>query len=142
VELVKPGQDTNLPANGLLRLEGSAADDFGLTALSLRMKDESGTVFPPKPYRPEKPLRMGDGNSPQTLDYKDFVELEKLKNQKGKPLDPGQVQEYCLEATDICDYPVLNIGQSNHYHVTIEKPSDETEKQNQNQQQPRQDQKK
>src|SRR5262249_37385798 len=101
-----------------------------------------GVAFPPKLYRPDKPLRTGDGSYPQALDYKDFVELEKLRNEKGRPTSVGQVLEYWLEATDNCDYPGPNIGESKHYRVTIEKPHSEKQRQEQERQKAREDQKK
>src|SRR5207237_10273145 len=102
-----------------------------------RRKDESGRAFPPRPYRPEKPLRLGDGHLPQSLDYKDFVELDKVRNEKGKALALGQKLEYWLEAVDNCDYPGPNIGESKHFHVTIEPPVADDKKDKANRQRAR-----
>src|SRR5262249_27700182 len=38
VELTKPGQDIQLPVNGLLQLEGKASDDIGVQSVLLRMQ--------------------------------------------------------------------------------------------------------
>src|SRR5207249_4159754 len=97
----------DLPANGLLPLEGSASDDIGLASLTLRIKRENGETLQAKPYRGGKSFRQPDGRYPQMLEYKDSVELDKLKQEDGKPaiLKPDQVIEYWLEATDLCDYP-------------------------------------
>src|SRR5262249_59486353 len=103
VELTKPGEDVQLPANGILRLEGSASDDFGLVGLKLRLRIENGPALQPKPYRKGESLRRGDGSYPQVLAYRDFVELSKLQkvgNQPLEPLRPGTQIEYWLEATD------------------------------------------
>src|SRR5438552_14120068 len=79
-----------------------------------------------KPYRGGAPLLQGDGSLPLMLDYKDFIELEKLKLKGGgglMKLEPLQVLEYWLEAEDNCDYPAPgpNKGESTHYRITIGK---------------------
>jgi collagen type III alpha len=38
LELTKPGQDSQIPANGTLQLEGSASDDFGIAGMTLKLK--------------------------------------------------------------------------------------------------------
>ena len=93
VELKKPGGDVELPPDGTLRLEGVARDDFGVAGLSLHMKLVDGPDLKSKPYRPGKEFRLADRTYPQILEYKDFVELEKVQNSKDEPagLKPGQV---------------------------------------------------
>jgi hypothetical protein len=121
VEITQPGQNIELPANGILRLQGSASDDHGLAGLTLRMKKEGGAELQSKPYRNGEPLHRGDGSLPQMLEYQDFVELDKVKNADGRPaeLKANEQIEYWLEAIDNCDYPGPNIGESKHFKVTI-----------------------
>src|SRR5262249_8126416 len=83
VELRKPGVDVALPANELLHLEGIAKDDVGVREMALRIKVENGDELAPKPYRSEKELRLPGGGYPHVLDYKDFVDLTKLKAKDG-----------------------------------------------------------
>ncbi|HLJ95140.1 MAG TPA: DUF4175 family protein [Gemmataceae bacterium] len=145
VELTKPGEDTELPANGVLHLEGSANDDFGIASLNLRMKLENGTVLQPKPYRKGEALRRGDGSFPQMLAYHDFVELDKLQRDDGKPIESlpvGAKLEYWLEAVDNCDYPGPNTGASKHFTVTIRAADPNQKKQAQDRQEARQEQQK
>jgi hypothetical protein len=126
VELTQPGRDIALPANGVLRLAGSASDDFGLAGLVLRLRAaDEAVLLQPKPYRDGKQLLAGDGTPPLTLDYQDFVELQKLKRENGGPvtLQPGKRLEYWLEATDTCDYPEPHTSQSKRFFVTIGAPS-------------------
>jgi hypothetical protein len=145
IELTKPGEDIQLPANGLLRLEGKASDDFGITSVDLRVKIENGPVLQSKTYRKGETLRRGDGSYPQVLAYQDFVELDKLQREDNQPvalLQPGAKLEYWLEATDNCDYPGPNIGQSKHFKVTIQPPDTDQKKQEQARQDARQEQQK
>jgi hypothetical protein len=145
VELTKPGEDIQLPANGVLRLQGTASDDFGIARLDLRMKIENGPALLAKPYRKAETLRRGDGSYPQMLAYQDFVELDKLQRENGQPLpalQPGTKIEYWLEGTDNCDYPGPNIGQSKHFKVTIQPPDTDQKKEQQERQEARQEQQK
>jgi hypothetical protein len=144
VELRKPGRDVDLPSNGVLHLEGSASDDFGITGLRLRMKPETGPKLQPRPYRDGKSFKLPDGGYPRALDYKDFVELDKLKEASGAPrkLEPGQVIEYWLEAVDNCDFPGPNVGESKHFKVKIQPPDTDKNKQKEEREQARQEQKK
>jgi hypothetical protein len=145
IELTKPGEDSQLPANGVLHLEGSASDDFGLVSLNLRMKMEEGTLLKAKPYRNGEALRRGDGSYPQVLAYRDFIELDKVQKEDGQalaPLGPGSKLEYWLEAKDNCDYPGPNIGESKHFKVTIQPPATDQKKQEQERPQADQEQQK
>jgi collagen type III alpha len=125
VELTKPGKDISLPANGLLRLAGVAEDDFGLTRLTLKIRVDA---VQSKPYRNGKSFRPTGGVHPRKLDYKDFVELNKLLQKDGQHLLPGMTIEYWLEAVDNCDYPSANIGTSEHFKVKITDPEQDTGK--------------
>jgi hypothetical protein len=128
VELAKPGADITLPANGTLSLEGLATDDFGLTQITLRLKwPGKETVLRPRPYRKDKSFRFPDGTYPKTLEYKDFVALERLTDEHDAPvrLERGDILEYWLEALDTCDYPdpkKPNVGESKHFKVMITDP--------------------
>ncbi|MCS6850628.1 MAG: hypothetical protein NZ700_05605 [Gemmataceae bacterium] len=126
VQITKPEQEISLPANGVLEVEGLAVDDVGLTKLQLRLRVEGGDELAAKPYREGKSFRFDDGTYPQTLDYQDFVKLDQLQDAQGrpKPLQPGMVLEYWLEAVDNCDYPEANIGRSQTQRVQIAKPDD------------------
>src|SRR5262249_49377743 len=96
VELTNPGKNITLPANGVLRLEGLATDDIGLTGLTLRMRLKGSIALQPKPYREGKSFKLVDGTYPRRLDYKDFVELDKVKDADGLPfkLRADMVLEY------------------------------------------------
>jgi collagen type III alpha len=135
VELKKPG-DVDRPPNGVVEVEGAASDDFGVTGMTLRMKRGNGVTLQSKPYRPQKSFRRDNGSYPQMLDYKDFVELDKIKQEDGvalkEPLKPGEVIEYWLEAKDNCDYPGPNFGESKHFKITIQ--DTKTDKKTQEQQ--------
>lgn len=124
VEVLKP-QDTKLPLNGVLRIEGRAVDDFGITGMTLRMQLNADHQLPPRPFREGKKekFKLAGDTYPQTLDYQDFVELDRLRDKEGQPLKPG-VLEYWLEATDACDYPPPgpNVGKSKVYKVFLTKP--------------------
>jgi collagen type III alpha len=143
VELTKPGQEVTLPANGVLPLEGRASDDVGVKSLTLRLKTGT-TTLEPKPYRDDKALRLADGGYPKALAYKDFVELDKVKDADGKPLalQPGMEVEYWLEAADDFDFPAPHVSASQHYKVKIDKPDPDQKKEEQARQQARDEQKK
>jgi hypothetical protein len=119
VELTKPGKDISLPENGLLRLAGFAEDDFGLTRLILKIRVDT---VQSRPYRDGKAFNLAGGGYPRKLDYKDFVELDKLLQKDGSRLLPGMTIEYWLEAVDNCDYPSANVGTSEHFKVKITDP--------------------
>ncbi|MFL5243013.1 MAG: hypothetical protein ACJ8FY_12970 [Gemmataceae bacterium] len=136
VDLTRPGDDSSLPAIGTLQLEGFASDDFGIKQMTLRMTMNDGTVLKPKPYREGKSFKLGeDGGYPQMLEYKDFVELAKLKSEIGQPLNllPGAVIEYWLEAEDAFDMPAPHVSQSKHYKLTIAEPEPDKKREQEDQ---------
>jgi hypothetical protein len=151
VVLTKPGKDIELPANGILQVEGSASDDFGIKDLTLRLQvltANSTVPLAPKVYRGGKIPKTGAGQYPTQLAYKDFVELAKVRNRDGgRPftLEPGMMVEYWLEATDNCDYPESNkngqVTASKHYSVTIKPPEKNKQKQQEQKKQAQQEQK-
>lgn len=121
VELTKPGKDVQLPANGVLQLEGQASDDIGVKSLTLRMSLLGNVKLQSKSYRSDDKIRLPHGGYPTALAYKDFVDLAKLKDTEGKPvkLQKGDTMEYWLEASDACDQPRPNVSESKHYRVQI-----------------------
>jgi collagen type III alpha len=146
VELTQPGQDVQLPANGILRLAGFAQDDFGIKKIDLRMQlvdQETRFDLAAKPYRPGKSFRLDNGGYPDFLAYQDFVALGKLNNAQGTPvhLAKDMVIEYWLEAVDNCDYPDKNgnVGKSRVYKVLILDPEKNEQKIKQDQQQAQND---
>lgn len=146
VVIVKPVEkQTPLPANGLLQVEGSASDDIGVKDITLRMQMiDGGPVLQPKVYGGGKSFKLPVGGYPKVLDYKDFVALDKVKDQGGKPyeLKPGMVFEYWLEARDDCDYPKPNVNTSSHKFVKIIEPSKDEKRQEQQRKQAEQEKQK
>jgi hypothetical protein len=144
VELTKPGQDIRLPADGLLQLEGKAGDDIGVKKLELQMEVVGGERLRGQLYRGEDALRLADGGYPREVEYKDFVELSRVKNQQGKPvaLRAGMELEYWLEAYDACDYPHAHFTGSKHYRVLLTEPEKNEAKRQQEKKQSEQDKKK
>lgn len=115
VLLTEPG-DTTLPINGVLQPLGTAFDDFGITAMTLRMRVRNGPGLAPHRYRAGKSFAFPDGAFPRNLAYSDVIELAKLTDEAGQPvsLKPNMEIEYWLEVADNCDYPEPgpNIGKS------------------------------
>src|SRR5262249_34325234 len=136
VELTQPDQQNiELPANGTLKAEGYATDDFGVKSMALHFKVLEGqnkAALAPKAYRPGKSFVLVDGSYPQKLDYKDFVALDTLTTDKGVPfpLTKGMVLEEWLEARDNSDYPNKdgNVGQSKPRRLTILDPEKNDQK--------------
>lgn len=148
VEILKPGKNVTLPANGTLQLEGFAGTTVGVKGMTLRMKVAEGRDKPelePKPYRPGKSFKLIDGSYPPVLDYKDFVALDNLKTAKRQPfpLAAGMKLEYWLEAVDNSDYPDPNgnIGESKKFKVTIVDPEKDQKKEKQDRETAQQGQK-
>jgi hypothetical protein len=144
VTLTKPGADVTLPANGTLRLEGSAEDDIGVKEVTLRLSLADGPALRPQPYRPGKSFQLADGGYPKTLAYQDFVALDQIKDGQGKPfpLAKGMTLEYWLEAADACDYPKPNRGESKHFKVNISEPTPDQQQQQKERGQAAEEQKK
>ena len=127
----KPGWIHAVQADGLLPLEGKITDDVGVAEARLNLKvgkDDKDDLaplqesrsLPAQEYRSRDAFKLPHGGNPTTVDYKDFVDLAKLK------LDPGLVLEYWLTAEDACDYPdpnKPNVGESKHYRVRIAPPT-------------------
>jgi hypothetical protein len=117
VEIKKPGEDVTLPVNGLLKLEGTATDDIGVAAVTLKMA--SGGPVKPKPYRDGKSFRLG------TAVIRPCWSTGTCRAGKGHGCGRQaggarrRVIEYWLEAADGCDYPAANTAESKHYKVII-----------------------
>ena len=134
-------EETALPADGLLKVDGVAADDFGLTALTLRLRvaGTPGVALEGKKYRDGKPFPKAAGQGdPTAVEYKDSVKLSTLKSKSGEAvkLDPGAVVEYWLEAADNCQ-PAANVGRSKVQRVTISPPPQPAEQKPQQERQQR-----
>ena len=127
LKLPEPKSDMRIPANGLLRLEGIARDDFGIRKLTLRMRLGKHGKVAPKPYRDEKAYRLDNGRLMRSVEYADFVELEKLTDEAGNRLhlQTGDILYYWLEAEDACDYPQPNVAKTREYKVIITDPKTE-----------------
>ncbi len=135
VQLTAPGKDVALPADGLLPLEGRAADDFGVRELTLRMK-AGERALKPRPYRTADALHLPGGGHPATVTYKDAVDLAKVEAEDADRFHPqaGMEIEYWLEAADACE-PKPNVGASKHYRVKLTEPrKDEAKRQQERQQ--------
>lgn len=133
VELTRPKQNVEMPANGTLEVEGVADDDLGLKALTLRLELlDGGQAVPlkPLPYRPGVPLDLdGKGTFPVHLEYLDHIKLDELRTAEDQlaNLRTGSIVRYWLEATDNSDYPTKtgNVGKSQAYEIKIQPPQDE-----------------
>jgi collagen type III alpha len=117
-------EEVALPANGLLAVDGIAADDFGLTSVTLKMRIAGTTpkMLESKKYRGGKSLkREADGSYPMALEVKDSVKLSELKTASGQAVElpVGTVLEYWLEAVDNCNQPTGNVGASKIQRVKI-----------------------
>ncbi|MGL6074285.1 MAG: hypothetical protein ACRC8S_09000 [Fimbriiglobus sp.] len=120
-------EEVTLPANGLLKVDGIAADDFGLVgvALKFRVVNQPNLVIAPKKYRDGKSfLRASDGSYPMALEVKDSMKLGELKTTSGQAvkLTEESVLEYWLEATDNDTEPTANVGKSKVQRVRITPP--------------------
>lgn len=144
VQITSPAEDEiTLPANGLLAVDATLNDDFGLTGATLKVrqindKGEAVRDFKSKPYRGGKPLlRESDKTYPTRLEYKDSVAFEELTVEPGgQPADlkEGMVLQYWVEAKDNCTEPKANVGKSAVKRVKIAAPPKEPEKKEQQQQ--------
>lgn len=128
VTVLKPEEDEiPLPANGLLAVDATAGDDFGIDKVTLKLKlvGDAEKPLADKPYLDGKSfLRASDNTWPTVIDYKDSVDLGKLKDPNGLTADlkEGQVIEYWLEAADNCTEPKPNVGKSKVKRVRLTAP--------------------
>ena len=139
-EAVDPKQPASVPIDGLLTVDGTVEDDFGLATATLRLEvvGKDRRKLAPVPLRDRKSFLRGDG-TPQTwppVEIKESVKLDSLRDDKGQPvkLAPGESIEYWLEATDTCTVPEANIGTSQRKSVRlVEAPKEPEAKQKQKQ---------
>jgi hypothetical protein len=109
VEITKPeDEEKPEPANGLLAVDGTVGDDFGIDKVRLRMR-LAGRDIKPVFYNGGKSLRReSDGSWPTDLSqsggFKLSADLTKLEYEDGAPCRPkeGDVIEYWVEALDNC----------------------------------------
>lgn len=147
VELTEPGKDVQLPANGVLELQGKATDDLGIKQLVLRLRPVKGELPPlkSKVYRDGKFPEPIEGRYPDTVDYRDFLDLNKVAGLAGQTvkLQAGMELEYWLEAIDNSDYPNPggNVGKSKVYKLLLTEPEKNQEKVKKDQEQAQQKQK-
>ena len=135
VEVTTPKDaETALPADGLLAVDGTVGDDFGIDRVTLHArvipaKNDAPIVLPPKPFRDRSFRRAADGSFPTSLEYKDSLPLSKLKDSLNRDVvvKEGSVVEFWLEAADNCTEPTANVGKSKVYRVTLEKPAEAKE---------------
>lgn len=134
----KPEDDeTTEPANGLVKIEGKAGDDFGIDTITLKMKIVAPVERPlaDQPYLNGKSTsfrREKDDTWPTDVDYKGSIDLGALKKDAaGLPLEltPDMVIEYWLEATDNCTEPKPNVGASKPKRVRLTAPKVEPKEQ-------------
>lgn len=112
-------EETTLPVNGTLAVDGQVGDDFGIDKLTLRARlvapNGPAKSLKPKPFQNgESFKRAADGTYPTAVEYKDSYPLDKLTDESGKAVElkPDAVIEYWLEATDNCTVPEANVGRS------------------------------
>ncbi len=108
--------ETAQPANGQLAIDAKVGDDFGVDAVTLRLRlaGERPRPLAAKPFNGGKSFRReGDGTYPKSVDYKDSVDLSKLTDEAGQPVEvvEGDALEFWLEATDNRQ-PKPNVGRS------------------------------
>ena len=118
VTITQPGEEQiALPITGRLAVDGLASDDFGVSAVSLKLQvaGTRPTLLQPVPYRPGKSFqREADGSFPTRVEVKVSAALAELKRPSGEPADVavGAVIEYWLETADNCTLPQANVGRS------------------------------
>jgi collagen type III alpha len=124
--------ETVLPTNGLLSVDGAIGDDFGIDRVALRVRllvpNGPARNLAGKPYQNgESFRRAADGTFPTALEYKDSIALDKLTDEAGQPvtLKPDAVIEYWIEATDNCTVPTANVGKSKVQRVRLVAPKEE-----------------
>ena len=140
VELIRPGADVSLPANGLLALEGRASDDFGVREMTLRMQ-VGDRALKPRPYRTPEALHLPGGGYPQVVTYRDSVDLAGIQADDIALFQPkpGMDVDYWLEAAD-ARAPKPNTGASKHYRVKLVEPQKDAAKQEKDREQAKKEQ--
>ena len=108
IRLPEP-DDIQLPANGLLSVDGGAGDDYGLDKMTLKLKlaDTAARPLADQPYNGGKSFRREKDNTwPTDLDFKLSADLAKLTHKDGRKVEPKfdpekpVLIEYWVEAID------------------------------------------
>lgn len=123
-------EEIQLPANGLLAVDGKVGDDHGIDIVTLKLRVVSPVERPLNdvPYLngTEKSFkRKTDGTFPTDIEYKGSVDLGAIKKDAAGVdlvLSPDTVIEYWLEATDNCTEPKANVGRSAAKRVKVLPP--------------------
>ena len=126
VEITEPADEyVSVPANGSLPVKGKVKDDHGIADVRLRLKMEKGPALESKPYAAGA-FRYEDKGFPTEHDYHDVLDLASLRYEGGQTpqLKEGDVIDYWLEATDNCDFPKGQVGQSKVKKIKVLKPID------------------
>ncbi len=122
--------ESQLPANGQVVIDGNVGDDFGINTVTLKMRQVEPVQrpLPDVTYLNGKELsfrRKKDNSFPTDLVYKGSVDLAKLnKDAAGLEFHPQSemVIEFWLEATDNCTEPKANVGRSAVKRVRLTPP--------------------
>lgn len=123
-------EEIQLPANGLLAVDGKIGDDHGIDTVTLKLRVvqplERALIDVPYLNGTEKSFkRKTDETFPTDLEYKGSVDLGAIKKDAAGVdlvLTPDTVIEYWLEATDNCTEPKPNVGRSVAKRVKILPP--------------------
>jgi hypothetical protein len=123
-------EEIQLPANGLLAVDGKIGDDHGIDTVTLKLRViaplERALADVPYLNGTEKSFkRAKDETFPTDLEYKGSVDLGAIKKDAAGVdlvLTPDTVIEYWLEATDNCTEPKPNVGRSTAKRVKILPP--------------------
>jgi|GEM_PF-1218711 len=138
ITIVKPEEkEITLPANGQLAVDAAIADDIGIdkAAMKLRIVEPAPRDLAGRPFQNGKSFRRAEKDGmvswPTNLDYKDSIDLAKLTDAAGVPVElkEGMVLEYWLEAADNRTKPGANgpepdpnLGKSEVRRVRIAAP--------------------
>ena len=126
ISIEKPAtEEITLPTNGLLEVDATVTDDFGIENTTLQFNIANGPKIAGKKYLNAASFKRDkDGTFPTRVDYKDSVKLDQLKDDAGKsvPLQAGQVLEFWLEAKDNCTVLPHDLGKSKKIRVNLVAP--------------------
>ena len=132
-------EEVTIPVTGALAVDGLASDDFGVSAVALKLQlaGPRPQLLQALPYRGGKSLRReSDGSFPTRVEVKLSPVLSELKSLSGEPANvaEGAVIEYWLEAADNCTLPGANVGRSKSRRVKVGPPASPERQAAQNQQ--------
>lgn len=123
-------EETTVPANGQLAIDGKVGDDFGVDTITLKMRLTGAAArdLPDQPFLYGKSpsfKREKDGTWPTDVEYKGSVNFAELTRDAAKlpfEVKPDMVFEFWLEATDNCTEPKPNVGKSAVKRVRLTPP--------------------